>query len=175
MRIWAPTLTTFAAPRGGEPFLGAARRKGWPHANVREGSAWYRRPVRQARSSASRNPCLTPPRGSRPSLGRPGGEGMAPTLALLAAPRGGCARPWGGPAERGRPPRSLCSLPPEGAAHPWGGPAGGWGVLRQAMSMVHRRGVSIRRRADKRSASAAIVSDGSNGPGSMATPPREGS
>lgn len=47
---------------------------------------------------------------------------MAPTLTLFAAPRGGCAHPWGGPAD-GRPTRPfahICSLPPVGAEAAFG-------------------------------------------------------
>ena len=38
---------------------------------------------------------------------------LAPTLALLTAPRGG-AKQLAGKPEGCQPPRSLCSLPPKG-------------------------------------------------------------
>ncbi|TVT72097.1 MAG: hypothetical protein FHP92_15280 [Denitromonas halophila] len=65
-----------------------------PHANVREGSALHSRPVRQARSSASRNPCLTPPRGPRPPLGRPSGRAALSQTAPLIHRCGAQRKGW---------------------------------------------------------------------------------
>jgi len=59
-------------------------------------------------------------------LGESGLGMTTPTLTSFAAPRGGCARPWGGPAD-GATTSTLTSfaVPRGGCARPWGGPADG--------------------------------------------------
>jgi hypothetical protein len=59
-------------------------------------------------------------------LGESGLEMTTPTLTSFAAPRGGRARPWGGPADGATTPTlTSFAAPRGGCARPWGGPADG--------------------------------------------------
>jgi hypothetical protein len=111
---WAPSphsLRSLAAPQGGWPALGAARRAGRP---------FLRRPWGDGPPRRNRFARLLPPEGAGPPLGRPGGRaghscgdrgGMGPLAALA----------------------SLACCPPRGLARPWGGPAGGPAILAEAV------------------------------------------
>jgi hypothetical protein len=59
-------------------------------------------------------------------LGESGLGVTPPTLTSFAAPQGGCARPWGGPADGATTPTlTPFAAPRGGCARPWDGPADG--------------------------------------------------
>jgi hypothetical protein len=148
---WAPSphsLRSLAAPQGGWPALGAARRAGRP---------FLRRPWGDGPPRRNRFARLLPPKGAGPPLGRPGGRaghscggrgGMGPLAAIAslaccpprrlaalgAARRAGrpfLRRPWGmGPLAA---IASLACCPPRRLARPWGGPAGGPAILAETV------------------------------------------